>query len=255
MQLAVIGERFIDRYRIGTMTRLSAEAPLGIVDVSELIEMPGGAGNVAATLKALGAEVLELHPPCHYPVKNRVMVDGVQICRFDEDDWVEEFNYTQFRIHAAALAKCDGIIISDYAKGSFSNEAIGHLSKALPLVPLFIDTKQDPDKFVRLGGSIQFFFPNYKEYLTHIAAYSALPHVIRKDGADGMKYYGPQHELIEEPAYATNVVSVNGAGDCVIAGFAHAYLTRPNVNYALFTASQTVAQAIQRPYTVRFQND
>src|SRR5947207_13930563 len=56
-RIGVLGDLMLDRYVWGTATRLSPEAAVPVVDfVSETV-CPGGAGNVAANLAALGARV------------------------------------------------------------------------------------------------------------------------------------------------------------------------------------------------------
>ena len=48
--ILVLGDAFIDRYHIGTIRGISAEAPIPIVDVTSYKEFLGGAANVRAKL-------------------------------------------------------------------------------------------------------------------------------------------------------------------------------------------------------------
>src|SRR5262245_22231570 len=57
LKTLVIGDLMLDHYIWGTVTRISPEAPVPVVQVSRETEMPGGAGNVAVNMAALGAEV------------------------------------------------------------------------------------------------------------------------------------------------------------------------------------------------------
>src|SRR5215467_5893612 len=57
-RIAVVGDWMLDRYTWGAAARLSPEAPVAIVDFASQSECLGGAGNVAANLAPLGAEVL-----------------------------------------------------------------------------------------------------------------------------------------------------------------------------------------------------
>ncbi len=57
IHVAVLGDLMLDRYLWGTAHRLSPEAPVPVVDFESQSDFPGGAGNVAANLAALGAEV------------------------------------------------------------------------------------------------------------------------------------------------------------------------------------------------------
>jgi D-glycero-beta-D-manno-heptose-7-phosphate kinase len=56
-RVGVVGDFMLDGYVRGTATRLSPEAAVPVVDFVEEREYPGGAGNVAANLAALGARV------------------------------------------------------------------------------------------------------------------------------------------------------------------------------------------------------
>jgi len=50
----VIGDAMLDRYIYGEVGRLSPEAPVPVLNVQRELAMPGGAGNVARNLGALG---------------------------------------------------------------------------------------------------------------------------------------------------------------------------------------------------------
>src|SRR5438445_10198210 len=56
-RIGVLGDIMLDRYLWGTATRLSPEAAVPVVDFVEQSECLGGAGNVAANIAALGAQV------------------------------------------------------------------------------------------------------------------------------------------------------------------------------------------------------
>ena len=60
IRLAVFGDFYLDRYGIGTMEAISREAPVPIVRLRHRESnrySPGGAGNTACNVRALGAEV------------------------------------------------------------------------------------------------------------------------------------------------------------------------------------------------------
>ncbi len=56
-RVGVVGDFMLDGYVWGNATKLSPEAAVPVVDFVEESECPGGAGNVAANLAALGARV------------------------------------------------------------------------------------------------------------------------------------------------------------------------------------------------------
>lgn len=62
-RVLVVGDVMLDRFVYGGVERISPEAPIPIMRIEREIVMPGGAGNVARNLAALGAKValLGLH--------------------------------------------------------------------------------------------------------------------------------------------------------------------------------------------------
>jgi len=54
-RVLVVGDTMLDRYWIGDVTRVSPEAPVPIVNIGEVKECAGGAGNVATNIASLGA--------------------------------------------------------------------------------------------------------------------------------------------------------------------------------------------------------
>src|SRR5215470_4844048 len=59
-RIAVLGDCMVDRYLWGRVERISPEAPVPVVEIERESFTLGGAGNVAANLRALGAEPLLL---------------------------------------------------------------------------------------------------------------------------------------------------------------------------------------------------
>ncbi len=55
VRILVVGDLMLDRYWHGVTERISPEAPVPVVHVREIEQRPGGAGNVALNLAALGA--------------------------------------------------------------------------------------------------------------------------------------------------------------------------------------------------------
>src|SRR2546426_8759867 len=55
-RLVVLGDLMLDRYLWGRVDRISPEAPVPVVEVERESCTLGGAGNVAANLRSLGAD-------------------------------------------------------------------------------------------------------------------------------------------------------------------------------------------------------
>ena len=55
-KVLTVGDAMIDRYWHGDAKRISAEAPIPVVEVKEIEDRRGGAANVALNVSTLGAE-------------------------------------------------------------------------------------------------------------------------------------------------------------------------------------------------------
>ncbi|MBI4057498.1 MAG: D-glycero-beta-D-manno-heptose-7-phosphate kinase, partial [Elusimicrobia bacterium] len=56
-RILVIGDLMLDHFLRGKVGRISPEAPVPVVCITQESYVPGGAGNVAANIISLGAEV------------------------------------------------------------------------------------------------------------------------------------------------------------------------------------------------------
>ena len=54
-RILVVGDVMLDRYWHGSASRISPEAPVPVVRVANQEDRPGGAGNVALNISALGS--------------------------------------------------------------------------------------------------------------------------------------------------------------------------------------------------------
>ena len=57
LRTLVVGDLMLDRFIWGSVTRISPEAPVPVVEVTRETEMAGGAGSVAVNMAALGSQV------------------------------------------------------------------------------------------------------------------------------------------------------------------------------------------------------
>lgn len=162
--IMVVGDVMLDEWIWGTVTRISPEAPVPVVAVSDHSFTLGGAGNVASNLRALHAKVrfvgtigndplaqrvhglLEAIAVSHDGVfslgdrpttrKTRVVAHNQQVVRADWESSAplaspDRERIVQFvRAHAKDV---DAIVLSDYAKGLLSREIV-QAALAAPLV-------------------------------------------------------------------------------------------------------------------------
>jgi D-beta-D-heptose 7-phosphate kinase / D-beta-D-heptose 1-phosphate adenosyltransferase len=157
IRIAVLGDLMLDRYLWGTANRLSPEAAVPVVDFVSQTDCLGGAGNVAANLRGLGANVemfgvigatktasrplddeagrvlraclgdagisdlgLFADPQRVTTVKTRVIARHQQIVRIDQERRDTLSSATEeklFRVLLHSLKKLDALVLSDYDKG------------------------------------------------------------------------------------------------------------------------------------------
>ncbi len=193
LQVLVVGDCMLDAYVIGAASRISPEAPVPVVSVGRRRYVAGGAGNVAANIRAMGSSVflagvtgvdesavrlrleLERHgiatdaliEDASRPTttKTRITAAGQQIVRFDDEDVsaLSAVAFAQLRERCEALLNTVGVcVISDYAKGVVSDELCRWLigEAARRGVPVVVDPKSRDLARYR-GASV--ITPNLKE--------------------------------------------------------------------------------------------
>jgi rfaE bifunctional protein kinase chain/domain len=186
-RVAVIGDLIADEFIYGRVARVSREAPVLILQYDSTQILPGGAGNAANNVAALGGRTQivgltgkdeagkRLHAslghmntrgllsPKGYctPVKTRILAGGVhtakqQIVRIDrvvstECDAKSRATFTRAALKAAG--DCDAILMSDYGTGLVTPELAAALSSAAAgrgkrrAIPILIDSRYDLLKY------------------------------------------------------------------------------------------------------------
>ena len=160
LKTLVVGDLMLDHFVWGSVSRISPEAPVPVVEVSRETEVPGGAGNVAVNMAALGSEVSVvglvgadtgadrllskfqdrgIRTGCivrsdERPtiVKTRVIAQHQQVVRFDREVKGEISQHLRSKLVAEirrVLPETHAVVFSDYAKGVLSG----------PLVKIVID--------------------------------------------------------------------------------------------------------------------
>ena len=230
-----------------TPRRVSPEAPVPVHEVTERIELPGGAANVSRNLLAQGVEAWLCVHGQSIPRKTRLLVNGRQVMRYDEHDWCEALPLPRW----LSEAKANAVVISDYAKGAITPEFVDALYEEF-YGAVYVDTKRPEELFGKLSAhNLQrtMFFPNYLEHDLHQAFYykKAWSYVL-KMGKEGLSFRcGVPRVQRDVPAMARRIESVAGAGDSVLAGFIAAHM-RGTVDPLLWAACSG-AVACEHPYT------
>ena len=201
LRVAVVGDLMLDVYLVGAVSRISPEAPVPVVHVTEEWTALGGAANVAANVAALGAgcevvgyvgmdaagaqirrELAELdggrvharlveRPDRPTTTKTRVVARQQQVVRFDrerDDDLPDDCAAELCEHVRAAVAVCDAVVLEDYNKGVLGPAVIYTALEAAEAagIPSVVDPKFR-NFFAFRGATV--FKPNAVELATAIA--------------------------------------------------------------------------------------
>ncbi|ROL62242.1 D-glycero-beta-D-manno-heptose-7-phosphate kinase [Bacteroidetes/Chlorobi group bacterium ChocPot_Mid] len=193
--IAVIGDVMLDRFFWGSVSRISPEAPVPVVDVEDESFHLGGAANVANNLKSLGlnpilfgiigndlsgekfidiANESGINPKGLFKdkdrpttVKTRIIGNNQHIVRLDRE--VRTKINTDAEVSILSTFKSDtnisGVIFGDYNKGTISQYLIDEITSYAnqKAIPVYVDPKYD--NFFAYKNST-FFKPNKKEAST-----------------------------------------------------------------------------------------
>lgn len=191
-RVAIIGDAMLDVYLHGDVERISPEAPVPIVRITERRTAPGGAANVAANVAAIGAGavlvcaigadsngerlrrifadlgadtsgMLEVARPT--TTKTRILARSQQVVRFDEenDDDISGEEVAQLEAAVANVVEgADALILEDYNKGVLVPSVIDAAISAARArgIPIVVDPKYK-NFFAYRGATI--FKPNRRE--------------------------------------------------------------------------------------------
>jgi D-beta-D-heptose 7-phosphate kinase/D-beta-D-heptose 1-phosphate adenosyltransferase len=192
----VLGDFMLDRFVYGSVERISPEAPIPVLRISQEIAMLGGAGNVLRNLAALGAKPIGIglvgedaagaeiaalagrdldgvggrislvrQPGRATTIKDRFVAAGQQLLRVDRDPAGRPERGAEQQVLQAALAALEeaaAVILSDYGKGLLSNELIAAVIAAARErgCPVIVDPKGRD--FTRYRGA-SWVTPNRRE--------------------------------------------------------------------------------------------
>lgn len=188
-KLLVVGDLMLDRYYQGSTARISPEAPVPVVKVSDTEDRPGGAANVAVNAAMLGAHVTLLgfvgqddsaksllsnlqarEVECDFIAlaqyntitKLRVISRNQQLLRLDfERSFVDVDKQELTEKYAAHLDSVDAVVLSDYAKGALSEVQVLIKLAQEKGIPVVIDPKGN--SFAKYKGATV-ITPNMAEF-------------------------------------------------------------------------------------------
>ncbi len=286
-KILIYGDVILDRYIFGAVNRISPEAPVPVVKVEKEEFRLGGAGNVAANIDKLEGEGLLMgitgsdtysnellklknknnwilkSPANKTLVKTRVISQRQQIVRIDRE---EEIRVTA-EMEASLLGKiektsADGIIVSDYAKGSVTPPIMEGLKrKALSdFIPIIVDPK--PPHF-HLYKNIDGITPNLKEAEMILNrkikddndAAGAIKFIRNKfnakfsiitRGDKGITAGEKGKRIFHMPAFSHEVYDVTGAGDTVVSVLLLSLVSGANLKEAVSLSNAAASIVVEK---------
>ena len=279
IKILVVGDIMLDKYVVGEVGRISPEAPVPIVNVTEEYHTLGGCGNVVRNiaelganvhclasigidtdgilieeeLKKIGAKSLLITASKTTTVKERIIADyrKIQMLRIDRervktirsDIVIEQFKN-----------KCkndyDMVVISDYAKGMISYELMQFLKQEQD-AKIIVDPK--PINSSMYNG-VFMITPNDKEWteMLFASAYNLqdVKFILTTKGKEGMLLI----DNIKEDSWKIDaepvpVYNVSGAGDVVVAMIAICLSHGLNVLDSAYIANKCAGYTVTQPQT------
>lgn len=194
-RILIVGDVGIDRYTMGTATRLSPEAPVPVVAVNSQKDKLGLAANVADNVRAFGAhpflaslvgedkgcdelfsllksnkipsEFVLRHPSRRTTLKERVIAQDQQVVRIDHE-MVGPLSSAAEDVYLEKILPIingfDALIIEDYGKGLLTDKVAGAVIAEAKKHSRFVTV--DPTTAVRsprIYRGVSLFKPNANE--------------------------------------------------------------------------------------------
>lgn len=229
-KLLVVGDVMLDRYWHGAASRVSPEAPVPVVRVDHHEDRPGGAGNVALNIAALGSAATlvgvvgnddtgkELMSRlnaagvyCEFLysddkptiTKLRVISQHQQLIRLDFEEQFEDKDIIGLHDKVASLiADAQVMVLSDYGKGALQNVAelieLGRKKE----IPIIVDPKGSD--FLKYRGAT-IITPNLGEF-EKVVGVSANEDEFVKKGLKVLEDLGLQALLITRGEHGMTLI-------------------------------------------------
>ena len=187
LRVAVFGDLIVDEFIYGDIARVSREAPVLILNYDSTEIVPGGAGNAANNVAALGGSAIPvgftgrdetgsrlidaLRPHVDVraivrprgfrtPTKTRILAGGVhsakqQVVRIDRSASPQVTNADHRALASKlmnAVGRCDALLVSDYGIGAVSPHLVAQGEKGLrrrgrSASPVLVDSRYNLLKY------------------------------------------------------------------------------------------------------------
>lgn len=290
-RVLVIGDVMVDEYLHVTTERSAQEADIPVYDLVRTESRLGGAGNVAANIKALDDDIHVtlsciadgdarsliisngLDTYCAYgsPIKKTRLINrDIIVTRLDNKKLCDEARVSMleemYTTSALDLNDFDAIVISDYDKGTITKSIVEKIMKSSATI--IVDSKR---KDLSIFKGANFLNINFDEYSTQCSnkiyrqtVEELFDHVIVTRGKDST--YLLQYESVagdrskysyllhkeEFPVDVTETIDVTGCGDTHTAAFTIGLLRdKDDVRNAVRYANRCASIAVTKQGTAK----
>jgi rfaE bifunctional protein kinase chain/domain len=196
-RVLVVGDVLMDHYVWGTVSRISPEAPVPVVNVTRETVLLGGAANVVNNIRTLGGTVsicgvighdaagkqlqhllhaqkvptdgLVVDPDRPTTIKTRVIAHHQQVVRFDRETREGISRETHRRIFERVAERAgeglDAVVISDYCKGVVTKDLVRDIVRLARKRGIIVSVDPKVSHFGIYSG-VTILTPNTKEAST-----------------------------------------------------------------------------------------
>ncbi|MBU1082725.1 MAG: hypothetical protein KKB59_19725 [Spirochaetes bacterium] len=239
MKILVIGDTCIDKFVYGRCDRLCPEAPIPVLNPTNIITNPGMAGNVARNLVSLGADV-DLIANDEVIEKTRYVDEHTNqmFVRVDTEPKIKPIGKNLYDID---FHKYDTIVISDYNKGFLEHSDYKKITSRHGLV--FADTKKILSMEMEELSFIKF---NTAEQWQNWISLSPEEYRIFADKIITTKgKNGCEFRKVTYPVAEVEIKDVAGAGDTFMAGLVYWYVKTEAIIEAIHFANECATKVVQ----------
>ncbi len=276
-KIGVIGDLMLDHFIWGDVERISPEAPIPVVLAHKESFIPGGAGNTASNIAALGGKVflvglagkdeagkklisefqkidvdtsgvlISSQKPTIQKI--RIVARGQQVVRVDKENTEyisKDIEKKLISFILPNIKEWDGIVVSDYAKGVITKNFAQTLVKLAVKhkKPIICDVKPKHAPYFKNATLLS---PNHKECLeiAGVEDERQAGKIIQKQfNCSVLLTQGARgvtlfgnKEIKHFPAMAKEVFDVSGAGDTTVAVATLALASGANLEQASIIAN------------------
>lgn len=195
-KILVVGDVGVDEYILGAVKRISPEAPVPVLEVTEEDKRLGLAANVAQNVASLGGDAIlisvigsdtgaetlkkllsQSKVSSEYLIvdssrpttrKTRIMTGHHHLVRVDHEIKKNVSAETELKIFnqiEAVIASVDCVIIEDYAKGIFSLSLVEKIVALCKASKKYLMVDPHQTKFAEFYKGVDLIKPNYNEAL------------------------------------------------------------------------------------------